>query len=104
MNQHYGSSLKGYLNGIRFDHMIQVFGEPTFYPEDSGDGKVNYEWLFIYKSKVFTVYDWKVSKEYTENFLGLEFCGNFHVGGKTDVTDFINFIEEKVDQEVGILS
>lgn len=86
-----GSSLKGYLaTGIKFTDLYQAFGDATLKPEDSGDGKVQYEWVFKYKGDVFTIYDWKT---YDEKYTLNEY-DHWHVGGKTDASDFIALVEK----------
>jgi len=88
-----GSSLKGYINCV-YQDLIRVLGEPT-YPEASGDNKVQKEWVVKYNGEVFTIYDWKTyDEEYTMNELD-----EFHVGGKTDASDFILELEEMIDSE-----
>jgi len=94
------SSLKGKLSGITYNDMVNTFGEPTYGPEDSGDGKVNFEWVFKYNDEVFTVYDWKVSEEYTKHLMGRPNELQFHVGGHTWAGDFINYVESKVAKNV----
>lgn len=88
-----GTSLKGYLKtGIKFTDLYQVLGEPTFRPEDSGDGKVQYEWVVKYKDDYFTIYDWKT---YDERYT-LEEYDRWHVGGKTYSGHFEELIENLV--------
>lgn len=102
------SSLKGYLDyGITYDDLVDTFGDPTFLPEDSGDGKVNYEWVidFDFEGSIntFRIYDWKVDAEWSKLNTGRMEEGNewfggsrWHVGGKDYAGDFI----EKVSQAV----
>lgn len=86
-----GSSLKGYLAaGIKFADLYRTFGDATLKPEDSGDGKVQYEWVFEYKGDVFTIYDWKT---YDEDYTLNEY-DRWHVGGKTNASEFIALIEK----------
>ena len=49
----------GELNGFTYNQIKKALGKPTFKPSDSGDGKVQYEWVVLYGDKVFRVYDWK---------------------------------------------
>lgn len=102
-NKIHMSSLKGYLNDVGYFDLVRVFGEPTFTPEDSGDGKVNYEWVVPFKVKgkdvqYFTIYDWKTyDEEYTR-----ESCRRWHVGGKTSAFEFIEAVDnvfELMEQE-----
>lgn len=91
------SSLKGRLSGITYNDMINTFGDPTYSPEDSGDGKVNFEWVFENENgEAFTIYDWKCPEDYTKFILGRPDEIQFHVGGKSFAGDFIEFIENTV--------
>jgi len=103
------SSLKGYLDyGITYDDLVDTFGDPTFLPEDSGDGKVNYEWVidFDFEGSIntFRIYDWKTeSAEWSKLNTGRmeeanEWFGGsrWHVGGKDYAGDFIEKVSEAV--------
>ena len=91
-----GTSLKGYLKtGIRFTDLYQTLGEPTFKPEDSGDGKIQYEWVIEYKGDIFTIYDWKT---YDESYT-LEEYDRWHVGAKVYSGDFEDLIEQLVNKK-----
>lgn len=103
-----GSSLKGYLDyGVTFDDLVKGLGEPTFLPEDSGDGKINFEWVVDFENEdgdvdTFTIYDWKVDADWSRHYTGTkeqagEFFGGsrWHVGGKSYALDFIDFIVSK---------
>ena len=101
-------SLKGYLDyGITYDDLVDTFGDPTFLPEDSGDGKVNYEWVidFDFEGSIntFRIYDWKVEAEWSKLNTGRmeeanEWFGGsrWHVGGKDYAGDFIEKVSEAV--------
>jgi hypothetical protein len=91
-----GTSLKGYLNGVTYDDLFQTFGPSTYLPIDSGDGKVNYEWVFKYKGEYYTVYDWKVPEQYVREYYGKEGELEFHVGGKGFAGDFIDALEKEI--------
>ena len=103
-----GSSLKGYLDyGITYDDLVDTFGDPTFLPEDSGDGKVNFEWVidFDFEGSIdtFRIYDWKVDAEWSKLNTGRMEEGNewfggsrWHVGGKDYAGDFIDKVSEAV--------
>ena len=95
-----GTHLVGKLTGITYKDLVNAFGEPTFLPEDSGDGKVNFEWVFKFGDEVFTVYDWKVSEDYAKHIMGRMDEIQFHVGGKSNPDKFIEFIQKKVMSEV----
>jgi len=104
----FGSSLKGYLDyGITYEDLVDTFGEPTFLPEDSGDGKVNFEWVidFDFEGSIntFTIYDWKVDAEWSKLNTGKmeeanEWFGGsrWHVGGKDYAGDFIEKVSEMI--------
>ena len=105
------SSLKGYLDyGITYDDLVDTFGDPTFLPEDSGDGKVNYEWVidFDFEGSIntFRIYDWKTeSAEWSKLNTGRmeeanEWFGGsrWHVGGKDYAGDFIEKVSEAVNK------
>jgi len=59
-----GSSLKAHIEGITYDDIVAILGEPT-HAEPSGDNKVQFEWdCFIkhrdgFSGDVVTLYDWK---------------------------------------------
>jgi len=103
-----GTSLKGYLDyGITYNDLVDTFGDPTFLPEDSGDGKVNYEWVidFDFEGSIntFTIYDWKVDAEWSKLNTGRMEEGNdwlggsrWHVGGKDYAGDFIEKVSEAI--------
>jgi len=91
-----GTHLKDRLTGITYNDMVNAFGEPSLTPEDSGDGKINFEWVFDFGEDIFTVYDWKVSEEYARHILGRMDEIQFHVGGKTYAGDFIEYVQKKV--------
>jgi hypothetical protein len=90
-----GTSLKGYLHNTTYAQLIEAFGQPTYTPEDSGDGKVNFEWIFEFNGEIFTVYDWKTyNVQYTINELT-----TWNIGGKTSYVDFSNYIEEVLNSK-----
>ena len=108
-----GSSLKGHLSyGITYDMLFDYLGEPTYLPEDSGDGKVNFEWVidFDFEGSIntFRIYDWKTeSAEWSKLNTGTKeeadkwFGGSrWHVGGKDYASDFIDFIEKEIKELV----
>ena len=99
-----GTHLVGKLTGVMYRDLVNAFGEPTFLPEDSGDGKVNFEWVFQFGGKYFTVYDWKVSEEYAKHIMGRMYEIQFHVGGTSNASSFISYLQKKVVLSVGSLS
>ena len=87
-----GSSKTGDLRNTTFADLKRVLGEPTWGPEDSGDGKVQYEWAVEFEGDIFTIYDWKTFDEsYTLNKLT-----TWSVGGKVYSGDFETFIESLI--------
>ena len=96
--------LAGRLTGVMYRDLVNAFGEPTFLPEDSGDGKVNFEWVFKFGGSVFTVYDWKVSEDYAKHIMGRVDEVQFHVGGHDSADEFISYVQKKVVLSVGSLS
>lgn len=89
-----GSSLKGYLHNIKYSQLIRTIGQPTF-EEESGDGKVQFEWVFKFNGEIFTIYDWKTYDiEYSINELT-----TWNVGGKSNAYDFIDYIENLVKEK-----
>jgi len=92
-----GTHLQDYINGVTYAQLVKAFGQPLYGPEDSGDGKVQFEWVFKHNGNVFTLYDWKTyDMEYTINELtrwnigGTMYAGYF-------VEDIMNMINETVN-------
>ena len=91
-----GTSLSGYLDSVTYNNLCEAFGEPTCTPEDSGDGKVNFEWIFKFNGEIFTVYDWKTyDQEYTMNQLT-----KWNIGSKYSCTEFITCVESILKSKV----
>lgn len=64
-----GTFKVGSINLVHYDELVAILGEPTL-DEESGDGKVQVEWVIELDGQVFTIYDWKTyDKEYTKNKL-----------------------------------
>ena len=89
------SAFRTNLGGmVSYRDLVDTFGEPTFTPEDSGDGKVNYEWTFYFDGDYFTIYDWKTySPEYTR----AQYT-NWHVGGKAGVLETDGFVRSVLEE------
>ena len=82
----------GELNGFTYNQIKKALGKPTFNPSDSGDGKVQYEWVVLYDGKIFRVYDWKTYDiEYTMNELT-----TWSVGGNTSCDWFLQTLVAKI--------
>lgn len=97
-----GTSLTGYLNSEpSYNQLVEVLGEPTYIGE-SGDGKVNIEWVVEYKGEVFTIYDWN-----TLNHHNSDMSYKWHIGGKggyfeddTTTSEFIEKLEAKLTVKI----
>ena len=93
-----GTSLKGNIIGPTYSNLVEIMGEPTFL-EESGDGKIQKQWVIRDGDEIFTIYDWKTyDKEYTENILV-----RWNVGGKSYAGNFIEKIEKKIQEKFGNL-
>jgi len=89
------SGFRTYLGGmVTYKDLVDTFGEPTFTPEDSGDGKVNYEWVFIHDGDYFTIYDWKT---YDADYTRAQYT-NWHVGGKAGVLETEGFVRSVLEE------
>lgn len=91
-----GTSYKDSLVGWTFNQLVKTFGKPTF-DTPSGDGKVNFEWVFQRTSDgaVFTLYDWKSgSREFAE-FENKR----WNVGGKTYAGEFVTDLIEQIKKK-----
>ena len=89
-----GTSLAGYVNS---DYMglELALGEPVFDTE-SGDGKVQVEWVVMFKGNLFTIYDWKTyDRDFTEWSLK-----EFNIGSKTargyEVAEFVDAVRNQI--------
>ena len=102
-----GTHLLDYLSyGITYDDLVDYLGLPSF--GESGDGKVMNEWVVEFETEengiqLFTIYDWKVDREWSINNTGhksqsKEWLGGsrWHVGGKDYAGDFIEFLEKEL--------
>jgi len=91
-----GTSLKGYVK-TNYKELFELFGEPTL-PEESGDRKVQKEWVIEYKNKYYTIYDWKTyDLEYTMNETFA-----WHIGGLDNGAEFILELEDKIKQLINV--
>jgi len=85
-----GTSNKGYIEAT-YSQLVQFLGEPTI-NDPSGDDKIQVEWILRYCDETFTIYDWKTyDRDYTVNTLN-----TFNVGGRTNASSMINFIEQSL--------
>lgn len=91
-----GTHLCGRIIGPTYSQMVELMGEPTF-SEESGDGKIQKQWIIRDGNDIFTIYDWKTfDKDYTENVLV-----RWNVGGKSSALNFIEKIEKKLHEKFG---
>ena len=89
------SAFRTYLGGaVTYNDLVDTFGEPTYTPEDSGDGKVNYEWVFYFDGDYFTIYDWKT---YDAETTRTQYT-NWHVGGKAGVLETEPFVRNVLEE------
>ena len=77
--------LQGYITAS-YDTLVEVFGEPTYGPEDSGDGKVSTEW----EIGTVRLYDWK--EESADVCRQGEY--KWHIGGMSDAA--VAFVENEL--------
>lgn len=83
-----GTSLRGELRGIKFEELIDVFGQPN---KGSGDGKVQYQWVVeISGGVIVTIYDYKTQGD-------ARTLSEWHVGGKTD--DAVQLLSIIIDEQ-----
>jgi hypothetical protein len=89
-----GTHLQGHIN-VTYSQLVDALGYPLYGPEDSGDGKVQFEWVFKCNGEVFTLYDWKTyDTEYTINELN-----RWNVGGKTNAGNFIDSLIQLIESK-----
>ena len=90
----HGTYKVGSLHGYYYNDLILAFGAPTYSQDDSGDGKVQFEWVFNFNNNIYTLYDWKTySENYTKNDLT-----TWSIGGKTEPAEFIFAITDKLQE------
>lgn len=90
--------LVGTINGISYDQLVGIFGEPAF-PETSDDGKTNREWVVEFDGNIFTIYDWKTyDVEYTVNRLRKwNIGGNCSPNGLVDAIGLLQRFVESIE-------
>jgi hypothetical protein len=69
------TALGGYA-AATYNELLQLFGKPTYGPDDQLD-KSNFEWIIEYSGKIFSIYDWKCTKDYSMHERNL-----WHVGSE----------------------
>lgn len=89
-----GTFRVGEINRTYMD-LVTGLGVPTF-DEESGDGKVQVEWVCRFKGNVFTIYDWKTyDREFTEWDLQ-----QFNIGSKDvrgyEVAEFVDAVRNQI--------
>jgi len=84
-------SFKGKIS-ISYNKLVELFGEP-----DCGDDdKTDAEWTVMFGDEVFTIYNWKNGKNYCGEFGDeVSTITDWNIGGKTDSSDFIGYLEGK---------
>ena len=89
-----GSGLISYCpSRTTFARLVALFGSPTFGPEDSGDGKVQVEWVLKARNgAVLTVYDYR-SYAPVQALVGHE----WHIGGDRDKPGVPKAVGELID-------
>jgi hypothetical protein len=92
-----GTSLKGYVVAT-YEQLVNFLGQPTF-GEESGDGKVQVEWIVKFKDdyggvNLFTIYDWKFYSR--DHIIFPDTMVNWHVGGKSPAYDLIDYLEKRI--------
>ncbi len=93
-----GTYLVGSIH-TSYAELVDAFGEPL--PGD--DYKVSSEWIIrdTLSGKVFTIYDWKETDLYREDLPTVEKFRSsgrttWHIGGKSNPSDFINWLTSKL--------
>jgi hypothetical protein len=87
----------GSLIDFTYHDLTAILGEPLFKPEDSGDGKVQYEWVVEFKGKQFHIYDWKTwDEEYTKNELTWWSIGSKDSSWLGDFEDHLIGLKSKI--------
>ena len=100
------------INGVTYHNLVEALGKPLYNPEDSGDDKVNFEWVILFGDNVFTIYDWKTYDEmYSMNVLTSWNIGTRKVhprvgapskAGVLEVDRFVRHLETIVTQQMVI--
>lgn len=88
-----GSSLKDYLSPVGYWDLKATLGEPTFNTE-SGDGKVQKEWVVEHDGMVFTIYDWKT---YDEQYT-VEELDRWNIGGVMYAGYFLEELFQMIEE------
>jgi len=73
------------LTDVDYYDLVRIFGQPSI-PVESGDGKVQKEWVFDYNGEIFTIYDWKTFDEH-ETMTNLF---TWSLGGKSFNQEFVD--------------
>jgi hypothetical protein len=88
-----GTCLQGYLY-LSYNEICSIFGTPNYGP--SGDGKVDWEWVFSLNKEVVTIYNYKTGPSYSRENKDVkpQDLEYWHVGGRNKgvlnlLTDYI---------------
>ena len=90
-----GTSLKGYLQDISFEKLVEVFGKPV----QGDDYKVAFEWVVQSEcGEILTIYPWKNTDMYDDSLPSVSEMKKtnteWNVGGhKNLVEDLNNFLK-----------
>jgi len=81
------------LMGPNYSQLVNFLGDPTF-PNESGDGKVQKEWVVEFNDELFTIYDWKTYSVYeTKNTLD-----TWSIGGKSSASGLVEYLKIQIDK------
>ena len=95
-----GSYKIGSLDNVHFKDLVNMLGEPTLSGE-SGDGKVQFEWVLEHDNRLYTIYDWKTyHAEYTLNELTTWSVGGKEYIDNDFVTEIFRLCEENCPENV----
>lgn len=97
---HNGTSLKTYFT-VSYKALRAILGPPT-----NGEGyKVSTEWVVqdTVTGETFTVYDYKSTKTYDSSLPSVRAFRalpeyDWHIGGRTDPSNFVAWLREKLAQ------
>ena len=94
-----GTHLISRIEHLYYDDLVRYLGEPSV-NEESGDGKIQFEWVFSVDNSVFTIYDWKTyDRDYT-----LQELTRWNIGGTDKNKDkFIKQLQSIIKKPITIL-
>lgn len=92
-----GTYYIGRLEGLMYDDIVNILGQPTF-AAPSSDDKVQKEWVAEHCGDIFTIYDWcTYDEDYTMNNLN-----NWNIGGfsKNSLEDFKQHLRDEKTKNI----